>query len=163
MNELAPDNRTPKPHTDDTQGRTDTPDLDWVAEKRKRLNVATQETRFKIVQNIIGHPHQLPTLLELDYFMTGVSKSTIRNHLDTLIDAGVVARIELPKEERTRNNPSVFFGLTEVAREDLEALNLLNTEAIAQEATLQTKLTPKVEQYMHAPRPDWEHANPLDE
>ena len=34
---------------------------------RERLNVVTQETRFSLVQDILGHPAQLPTLKELDY------------------------------------------------------------------------------------------------
>jgi len=40
--------------SDDTPG-----DLESV---RKRLNVVTQETRFSLLQDILGHPSELPTL-----------------------------------------------------------------------------------------------------
>lgn len=136
--------------------------LDWIADRRERLNVATQQTRFDIVQNIIAHPSQLPTLKELEYFLEGVRKSTIRNHIDKLVDAGVIARVELPRDDRKRDLPHVFYGLTESGREDLAAIGLLETEDILQEATLRTQVPDDVEQYMTAPRPEWGPANKLD-
>ncbi|ELY56534.1 putative transcriptional regulator [Natronococcus amylolyticus DSM 10524] len=67
--------------------------------------------RFKILQKIIGHPEHLPTLKELDYFMLDVNSSTIRNHLETLVDTSLVARVTLPEDQRTRDNPHVFYCL----------------------------------------------------
>lgn len=130
----------------------------WIGERRERLNAATQETRFDILQNIISHPSQLPTLKELDFFLMGVSQSTIREHLETLIDAGVVARIELPEEEQTRDLPHVFYGLTEAGREDLKEIGFLEAEKTLQEVTMRTELRPDVKRYMTAPRPEWDPA-----
>ncbi len=135
---------------------------EFVAERRELLNVITQETRFEIIQNIVGHPDQLPTLKELDYFIPGVSKSTIRNHLDQLLESGVVARVELPEDDRSRSLPHVFYGLTKEGREILESADLLRAEKSLQETTMNTRLTEDVERYYNAPRPDWGPANPLN-
>lgn len=160
MSEIEHENRRPDPHRNTASD--DQPDLDWLAERRDRLNVATQETRFRILQKILGHPEQLPTLKELDYFLMGKSESTIRDHLETLSEAGVVTRVELPEERRTRDTPHVFYGLTEEGREALRATGLVETEDVLQEATLRTELRPDVKAYMDAPRPDWAVANPLE-
>ena len=58
-------------------------DLETV---RDRLNLVTQETRFSLVQDLLGHPSRLPTLRELDYVNPGRSRTTIRQHLDRLLD-----------------------------------------------------------------------------
>lgn len=154
-----------KPQSRATNGGTEESagaQLDWIADRRERLNVVTQETRFDIVQNIIAHPHQLPTLKELDFFLGDVRKSTIRNHLDKLEEAGAIARVELDEDNRKRDLPHVFYGLTESAREDLDAIGLLDTERILQETTLRTSVPADVESYMNAPRPDWPSAKKFD-
>jgi len=64
---------------------------------RERLNVVTQETRFALLQDILGHPSELPTLKELDYVNPSKSQTTIRQHLQQLVDAGIVE--EVPHEK----------------------------------------------------------------
>ena len=159
MTEIDHENRQPSSNSD---ASTNERRLDWLAEHRNRLNIATQETRFNILQKIIGHPKQLPTLKELDYFMLDVSSSTIRNHLETLVDAGLVARVTLPEDQRTRDNPHVFYGLTEEGRAALKDANLLKAEEVAQEATLSVDVPRDVKGYMQAPRPKWKPANVYD-
>ena len=147
--------KTVRKPRDDSVGRN----VDWIAERRERLDVITQETRFDIVQNIVAHPFQLPSLKELDTFMGNVQKSTIRNHLDKLQEANVVAQVELPEDERARDLPHVFYGLTQSAYDDLEAVGLVDIENVLQEATLRTDIPQDVEAYMNAPRPEWGPAN----
>lgn len=144
---------TPKHNLD--SGPKGNRDAELAGQRRELLNLVTQETRFEIIQNIVGHPAQLPTLKELDYFMPGVSKSTIRNHLERLVERGVVEQVELSKDERSRDLPHVFYGLTEIGREILETADLLRAEKSLQETTIKTQLTPGVEKYLNAPRPDW--------
>ena len=78
-----------------------TSDLDTV---RGRLNVVTQETRFSLIQDILGHPSGLPTLKELDYVNPSRSQTTIRQHLQRLVEAGIVSadqlRIALTEQDR---------------------------------------------------------------
>jgi hypothetical protein len=64
---------------------------------RERLNVVTQETRFSLLQDILGHPSELPTLKELDYVNPSKSQTTIRQHLQQLVDAGIVEEVLYPR------------------------------------------------------------------
>lgn len=122
--------------------------------KREKLNVMTQETRFTLVQNIIAHPEQLPSLKELDYYNPSKSESTIRNHLEKLIEHDLVAEFALPEDERARDLPWMFYGLTETARSLLEETQLLKAEETLQDIHEHLELTDEIKRYQEAPRPD---------
>ena len=120
---------------------------------RNTLNLVTQETRYVLIQNIVAHPRETPSLKELAYANPSKSKSTIRNHLDKLIDAGVVETVHLPKEERKRDLPHRFFRLTEWSRDFLEEHDLLRAEETLKEMHSMLEKTPEIERYVEAPRP----------
>lgn len=127
-----------------------------IQSTRVRVNVLTQETRFVLVQNILSHPEQLPTLREFDYVNPTKSRSTIREHLDTLIENDVVETVTLPESERTRDLPYRFYGLTDTGRELLERFDLLGAEGTLGEMYERLETTPEIERYADAPRPDRE-------
>ena len=84
---------------------------------RERLNVVTQETRFSLIQDILGHPAQLPTLKELDYVNPGKSQTTIRQHLQELVNEGILEKASLPKDSgrttfRTSSTDSVRMAVS---------------------------------------------------
>lgn len=107
-----------------------------------------------IIQNIIGHPEQLITFDELDYFNPSVSTKTLRAQLGMLVDKNAVARLE--------TDNGVFYGLTREYRDELEKSDyVLRSERTLQEATLMTRLTPEIKKKMNLERPEWEPANPL--
>jgi len=124
-----------------------------VENKRQRLNVVTQETRFVLIQNILSHPQQLPTLKELDYVNPSKSKSTIREHLEVLIEHGIVAERTLPKDQRKRDLPWRFYGLTDAGRDLLEEMGLLGAEGTLQDMYEMLETTDEIEKYAQAPRP----------
>lgn len=124
-----------------------------VENQRQRLNVVTQETRFVLIQNILSHPQQLPTLKELDYVNPSKSKSTIREHLEVLVEHGVVEERTLPKGQRKRDLPWRFYGLTDVGRDLLEEMGLLGAEGTLQDMYEMLETTDKIEEYAQAPRP----------
>lgn len=124
-----------------------------VENQRQRLNVVTQETRFVLIQNILSHPKQLPTLKELNYVNPSKSKSTIREHLEILIDHEIVEERTLPKEERKRDLPWRFYGLTDSGRELLEDMRLLGAEGTLQDMYEMLETTDEIEKYAEAPRP----------
>jgi DNA-binding HxlR family transcriptional regulator len=128
-----------------------TSDLDTV---RERLNVVTQETRFSLVQDILGHPSGLPTLKELDYVNPSRSQTTIRQHLDRLVEAGIVEEVELPKDHRQNDLPYKFYGISEDGRRFLESHKLLRAEETLPEIYDRVKKTAEIERYESAPRPD---------
>jgi len=125
-------------------------DLDTV---RERLNVVTQETRFSLVQDILGHPSGLPTLKELDYANPSRSQTTIRQHLQHLVDAGIVEKVELSEERRQNDLPYTFYGISEEGRRFLEEHRLLRAEETLQEIYDRVEKTAEIERYESAPRP----------
>ncbi len=74
-----------------------------------------EESRRDIVADVVAHPQGLPSMAELE-FTTGLHRTTIRDHLDVLVDAGIVEIVELPPGQRTRGQPSKFYGITDAAR-----------------------------------------------
>ena len=125
-------------------------------DRRERLNLITQETRFVLIQNILSHPEQLPTLKELAYVNPSKSTSTIREHLERLIEAGVVEEVTLPEDKRQRDLPWQFYGLTAAGRQLLDDADLLGAEATLQDMHSMLETTEQIEKYASAPRPDRE-------
>lgn len=121
---------------------------------RGQLNLVTQKTRFTLLQNIMAHPEGKPSLKELVYANPSKSKSTIRNHLEKLIDGGIVETVELPEDERSRDLPYRFYQFTEEGLAFLEHHDLLRAEETLKEMHSMLEKTPEIEKYIEAPRPD---------
>jgi len=126
-------------------------DLETV---RSRLNVVTQETRFSLLQDVLGHPEGLPTLKELDYVNPSKSRTTIRQHLAELVDAGIVEEVLLPEDQRRNDRPYKFYGLSEDGRAFLEEHKLLRAEDTLREIYDRVEKTDEIERYESAPRPE---------
>jgi DNA-binding PadR family transcriptional regulator len=137
-------------------------DLDDGRDDRETLHLVTQETRFGLIIDILGHPEQLPSLKELSYVNPSKSKSTIRNHLEKLEEYNVVQRYRLDKEDRTRDLPSTFYGLTPEGRSFLKERKLLRGEQTYRELYNRIEKTDQIKAYENAPRPDVLHLNSPD-
>jgi DNA-binding transcriptional ArsR family regulator len=121
---------------------------------RERLNVVTQETRFALLQDILGHPSELPTLKELDYVNPSKSQTTIRQHLQQLVDAGIVEEVLLPDERRQNDLPYKFYGLSESGRQFLEEHKLLRAQDTLRAIYDRVEKTDAIKRYETAPRPE---------
>lgn len=110
------------------------------------------ESRRDIVADIVAHPEGLPSMKELA-FTTGLHRTTIRQHLDALIDAGIVRVVEFPPGERTKGNPSKFYGITEAARETFDRNNVFD-EAHWQELYARVDKPSAIVEAEAAPRPE---------
>ncbi|MDG5777049.1 helix-turn-helix domain-containing protein [Haloarculaceae archaeon H-GB2-1] len=121
---------------------------------RERLNVVTQETRFSLLQDILGHPSELPTLKELDYVNPSKSQTTIRQHLQQLVDVGIVEEVLLPEDRRQNDLPYKFYGVSESGRQFLEEHKLLRAQDTLQEIYDQVEKTDDIKRYQTAPRPE---------
>lgn len=121
---------------------------------RRRLNTVTQETRFSLIQDILGHPSGLPTLKELDYVNPSKSQTTIRQHLQQLIEAGIVEVVELPENRRQNDLPYKFYGISEDGRQFLKDHKLLRAEQTLREIYDRVEKTAEIERYESAPRPE---------
>jgi len=131
----------------------DEKELDESQERRELLHEITQETRFNIIQTILMHPKQLPSLKEVAYMHPDRSKATLREHLEKLREMNVVEKIELPKEQQSRGAPKVFYGLSEEGREILEEFGLLDIEETLQYMYDNMKKPEHIQKYEEAPRP----------
>lgn len=121
---------------------------------RERLNVVTQETRFALLQDILGHPSGLPTLKELDYVNPSKSQTTIRQHLQQLVDAGIVEEVFLPEDRRQNDLPYKFYGISESGRQFLEEHDLLRAQDTLREIYDRVEKTDDIRRYETAPRPE---------
>ncbi|WP_435197396.1 helix-turn-helix domain-containing protein [Natronomonas sp. EA1] len=121
---------------------------------RERLNVVTQETRFALLQDILGHPSELPTLKELDYVNPSKSQTTIRQHLQRLVDAGIVEEVLLPEDRRKNDLPYKFYGISESSRQFLEEHKLLRAQVTLREIYDRVEKTDDIKRYETAPRPE---------
>jgi len=121
---------------------------------RERLNVVTQETRFALLQDILGHPSELPTLKELDYVNPSKSQTTIRQHLQQLVDADIVEEALLPENRRQNDLPYKFYGISESGRQFLEEHKLLRAQDTLREIYDRVGKTEDIKRYETAPRPE---------
>lgn len=122
---------------------------------REKLEFIAQATRANIIQDILGHPEYMPSLLEIVEVNPSKSKSTLRNHLQRLVAAGIVSKVRLPDDERSRDLPYTFFTLSE------EGLELLRTHDFLVDKFAEirhdygrTERSPAMQLYEDAPRPD---------
>ena len=125
-----------------------------IDQVRERLNVVTQETRFSLIQDILGHPAQLPTLKELDYVNPSKSQTTIRQHLQELVNENILEKASLPKDQRQNDLPYTFYGLSEDGREFLAEHGLLRAEETLTEIYNSVEKTETIQRYETAPRPE---------
>ncbi|MFP8890642.1 helix-turn-helix domain-containing protein [Natrialbaceae archaeon A-CW2] len=121
---------------------------------RERLNVVTQETRFALLQDIFGHPSELPTLKELDYVNPSKSQTTIRQHLQQLVDAGIVEEVLLPEDRRQNDLPYKFYGISESGRQFLKEHKLHRAQDTLREIYDRVEKTDDIKRYETASRPE---------
>jgi len=107
-----------------------------------------------MLQDILGHPDGLPTLKELDYVNPSKSRTTIRQHLEELIEAGIVEEVLLPEDRRRNDRPYKFYGLSEEGRAFLEEHKLLRAEDTLREIYDRVEKTDEIQRYEAAPRPE---------
>ena len=124
-------------------------------ESRELVHFVTQQTRFALVNNILQHPEQLPSMYELEELNPSVSDATVYKHIQKLIEAGIVKQIALNDDQRRQGYPWKFYGLTEEGREFLKDHNLLAAEKTLQQIyeTISDK-PEKMVKYESAPRPN---------
>lgn len=122
------------------------------AGEEETYHFLTQETRYLILQYVLAHPENLPSLDELDHAVPR-GKSTIHEHLDRLRERGVVDSYELDAEDRTRDLPSTFYGLTAYGISLLEEFDLLRGKPVLQAMYSNMDKPERIRRYENAPRP----------
>lgn len=135
-----------------------------IANRREKLNLITQVTRAKLIQNVLGHKWMMPSKRELDYYNPSKSSGTISEHLDKLIDAGILVRVIVPQGQRERDLPNTFFTLSSEGYSLLSSHSLFlpNCDEIREDHNKVDK-TEEIKRYEQARRPtvDVGYSHPL--
>jgi Fe2+ or Zn2+ uptake regulation protein len=67
---------------------------------REVIHFVTQQTRVALLNNILQHPDQLPSMYELEELNPSVSDATVYKHIQKLIDASIVTEVALDDDQR---------------------------------------------------------------
>ncbi|ELY45357.1 hypothetical protein [Natronorubrum sulfidifaciens] len=78
------------------------------AEQQRLFKLLSQDTRHLIIQELLGHPTHLMSLAELEY-MTGKSQAAIKDQLEALIEAEILACYTYEPSEGKRDLPAKFY------------------------------------------------------
>lgn len=132
---------------------TSAADAGPYAEQQRLFKLLSQDTRHLIIQEVLGHPAHLMSLAELEY-MTGKSQAAIKDQLETLIDAGLLARHTYEPSKAKRDLPAQFYGFTERGVEILHDYKYLRGIPVARTLYENTRKTEKIQRHESAPRPD---------
>ena len=122
-------------------------------QKRELMELLSQETRHQIIQTLLGHPKHLASVDELNYMVANKSRKAITDALETLVDAGILDEYRHPPNEKTRDYPWIFYGLTEYGVDVLADFGYLKGLPFARAVYKQTATTERVERHQAAPRP----------
>ena len=123
-------------------------------QERETNRFLTQETRFTVLQFILGHPKHLPSRKELNHVIPQKAQSTINEALATLVDRGIVAEYSHEQNRETRGLPVIFYGLTEDGIETLETFNLLRGLPAMMALYEKFDLPEPIRRHQAAPRPE---------
>lgn len=123
------------------------------AEQQRLFKLLSQDTRYLIIQELLGHPAHLMSLAEFEY-MVGKSQAAIKDQLETLIEAGIVAQYTYKPSEGKRDLPAQFYGFTERGIDILYDYKYLRGLPVARTLYENTRKTEKIQRHEEAPRPE---------
>lgn len=121
--------------------------------QREIHELLSQETRYHVLQAILGHPTHLPSLIELSYYIQK-SESAILDQLNVLNEAGLIETYVAEGNERKRDQPSKFYGLTERGIEVLDEFKYLRGVPVLRAIHDSTVKPERIQRHEDAPRPD---------
>ncbi|MFD1564576.1 hypothetical protein ACFR99_13585 [Haloarchaeobius amylolyticus] len=124
-----------------------------IEKQRRAHRFLTQETRYHIIQAVLGHPRYLATLDELEYLVPK-NRSTIREHLDRLAERQVMAKYKYRGDEAEQNDPREFWGFTSYGITLLDEYSYLRYVPVLRALQENLYLTKKIKRHQDAPRPD---------
>ncbi|OIB55749.1 hypothetical protein [Natrialba sp. SSL1] len=124
-----------------------------IEKQRRAHQFLTQETRYHIIQAVLGHPKYLASLDELEYLVPK-NRSTIREHLDRLAEKQVMAKYTYRGDAGEHNDPQEFWGFTSYGVTLLDEYSYLRYVPVLRTLQEHLYLTAKIERHQNAPRPD---------
>lgn len=137
----------PESGTDAGQARSEEP------HSQRGPQRATDKKRANLIADIVGHPEGAPTVEELAYMNPSLSEDSVRRHLATLTEVGVIESHALPEGKRLREFPYKFYALTEDARALFDRNNLFPERAWQRQYAAVEKRS-RIREVEEMPRPD---------
>jgi len=126
----------------------------WEMKSRELVHFVTQQTRFALVNNILQHPEQLPSMYELEELNPSVSGRPSK-HIQKLIDAGIVREVPLDDDQRRQGYPGSSTASQRRARPSSTNTISLAAEKPSNRSTRPSPTSPRRwSKYENAPRPD---------
>ncbi|PSQ15820.1 ArsR family transcriptional regulator [Halobacteriales archaeon QS_8_69_26] len=126
------------------------------ADRIDRLRAVLDETRLRLLQQVLAHDTGALSVEELDYRNTDVAERTIDYHLRQLDEEGVVERM---KVDGGRNDlPNTYWAVTPIGVDLLKQLGFYEEVAVlseADDALERTDRIREIEAYDRRPEPDW--------
>lgn len=141
------------PFSGDRTMSGNTPRFEDESADFEALRLVLQQSRAKLLQQILAHPESCLSAAELDYRNPSLESSTIQYHLRKLEDADVVEKLKLPKGERMRDLPSTFWSVTEKGRQLLEQAGLYDEIDHWRDLYERMERTPRIREIEAMPRP----------
>ena len=118
------------------------------------LHFLTQQTRARIIQDILAHPKQCVSAKELEFMNQNKRRATIIEQAEKLSERNIVEKVKLPTGERQRDLPSTFYRLTSEGEKLLEKHNLFIDDVEQLQETYAAVQKPEIiHEYENAPRP----------
>jgi DNA-binding transcriptional ArsR family regulator len=118
------------------------------------LRLVAQETRGNLIQDILGHPRVSPTFDELVYVNPSKGRTTIREHLGDLEEAGIIDVLRLDEEEQEPRMPYTFYSISEDGYRFLNEHNLFVDELDEIRSDYERVSKPdRIKKWENAPRP----------
>jgi len=124
-----------------------------IEKQRRAHQFLTQETRYHIIQAVLGHPKHLATLDELEYLVPK-NRSTIREHLDRLTEKQLMTKYTYRGDEAGQHDPREFWGFTNYGITLLDEYSYLRYVPVLRALQENLYLTEKMERHRDAPRAD---------
>jgi hypothetical protein len=124
-----------------------------IEKQRRAHQFLTQESRYHIIQAVLGHPHYLATLDELEYLVPK-NRSTIREHLDRLANKQVLTKYTYRGDDAERTDPRDFWGLTSYGIMLLDEYGYLRYVPVLRALQENLYVNAKIERHRDAHRPE---------
>lgn len=119
------------------------------------LRSILDRTRCTILQQILAHDSGVLSRPELAARNPDVNESTLQYHIDTLVERGILTKLDAPASRR--DLPNVFYAVSQRGIELLKRVNLYDEIAVWNQvySHVPTPETLEKVEEMERPEPDW--------
>jgi len=124
-------------------------------EELEDLRSILDQTRCIILQQILAHDSGVLSRAELEARNPDVNQSTLQYHVDTLVERGILAKLDAPESQR--DLPSVFYAVSERGIKLLKQVNLFDEIAVWNQVYAEVPTPDDLEKIeeMERPEPGW--------